>query len=200
MKRLLILIMTFGAMLFNLEAWAKYEQMEVVNVSVGDRLNMREGPNVSYPITSSLPYDAKNIRVLRWAEEYTGSSLWVKIKWHGQRGWVNSRYLKAYKKTNTQQKIFNCFGTEPFWDINIYTNKVKVNTLNGIKFTAPLLFHGRVMNSPAGTTMTNASIGNKSVVVMTEKKQCDDGMSDNIYPYQALVLINGDKAYSGCCD
>lgn len=200
MKRLWILFIALGAMLWVLEVQAKYERMEVVNVSAGDHLNMREGPNTSYRINSSLPYDAKRVRVLRWAEEYTGSSLWVKVAWKGRRGWVNSRYLQGYKRPREDRIIFNCAGTEPFWDISIYNNKVKVNTLNGIKFTAPVIFHGRAMNSPEGTTITNAVAGNRSVVVMTEKKYCNDGMSDNTYRYQTLVLINGNRAYSGCCN
>lgn len=198
MKQLLILLITLGALLL-LEAQAKPEQMDVIKVSIGDHLNMRSGPNVSYVITSSLPYNAKRVQVLRWAEEYTGSSLWVKIAWQGRQGWVNSRFLQGYDKPMTHQKLLSCVGTEPFWNIDIYKNKVTVNTLNGVNFTASVVFHGRAMNSPVGTTITNAVSAGRSAVVITEKQYCNDGMSENNYAYKTLVLINGNSAYSGCC-
>jgi uncharacterized membrane protein len=198
MNQLLILLITLGSLLL-LDAQAKPEQMDVIKVATGDHLNMRSGPNVSYAVTSSLPYNAKKVRVLRWAEEYTGNSLWVKVAWQGRQGWVNSRFLQGYDKPTSHQKLFSCVGTEPFWNVNIYKNKVTVNTLNGVKFTASVVFHGRAMNSPVGTTITNAVSVGRSVVVMTEKQHCNDGMSENNYPYRVLVLIDDSSAYSGCC-
>ncbi|MCK5813338.1 MAG: hypothetical protein KAH03_03730 [Cocleimonas sp.] len=199
MKQLLILLMILGGMFLMAKIQAKPEQMEVTKVAVGDHLNMRTGSNASYSITSRLPYNAKGIQVLRWAEEYTGSSLWVKVAWQGRQGWVNSHYLRAYNKPSIHQKLFSCIGTEPFWNMNIYANKVDVNTLDGVKFTVPVVFHGKAMNSPAGTVIINAASAQRSVVVMTEKQHCNDGMSESNYRYKARVLMDGNSAYSGCC-
>ena len=77
---------------------------------------------------------------------------------------------------------------------------VKVEVLGYSKFKARVRFKGRPMNTPAGTTIVNARSRGNSAVLMTEKQYCTDGMSDEQYGYKAILLINGNKAYSGCCN
>jgi len=187
----------------------KSERMEVINVSDGDHLNMRDGPSASYTVQSSLPHNATGIRVLKWAEEYTGNSLWVKVEWQQRRGWVNSRFLHSYKTVVTKKKttkkskkkpIFRCSGTEPFWNIKIHQYRAKVKTLNGAKFTVPITFHGEVYNTLGKSTITTAKAGRRSVMVVTDEQSCNDGMSEHQFEYKATVLINGNRTYSGCCD
>ena len=201
MKRILIVITAMLSVLIATQAQAKSTEYKVINVSYGDRLNMRKGPSVHYSVLSSLPSNAKGIRVILWAKHKTGKHYWAKIAWNDRFGWVNSYYLNASKKSSPVKRIlYRCVGTEPFWDINIYKRRVKVHTLNGVKFTAPIVYSGRPMNAPTGTTITNAVSARRSVVVMTEKKYCSDGMSSEDYAYKAIVLINGREALSGCCN
>jgi uncharacterized membrane protein len=216
MKRLLILFIMLGTLFYTFEVAAKdsrekSERMEVVNVSDGDHLNMRDGPGASYAVKSSLPHNATGIRVLQWAEEYTGNSLWVKIAWQQRRGWVNSRFLHSYKtvlpkkkKTTTKktkrQQIFRCSGTEPFWNIKIHKYRTKVKILDGARFTVPITFQGEVYNTLGKSTITTAKAGRRSVMIVTDEQSCNDGMSNHQFEYKATVLINGNQAYSGCCD
>jgi len=200
MKKIVLVIMSVLAMLFITEAQARSASYKVINVSVGDRLNIREGPSFRTTALSSMPYNARNIRVLLWAKEKTGKHYWVKIAWNDQFGWVNSYYLNAKKPKKKNQQIFRCNGTEPFWSANVYKNTMKVEVLGYSKFKAKVKFNGRPMNSPVGTRIVNARSKGHSAVLMTEKHYCSDGMSDEQYGYKAIMLVNGHQAYSGCCN
>ena len=201
MKRILLVIMSVFALFVVSEAQANSNFYKVINVSSGDHLNMREGPSFRTAAISNLPYNATGIRVLLWAKKKTGKHYWVKVAWNERFGWVNSYYLSATKKSSPVKRvIYRCAGTEPFWDARVYKKRVKVSILDGAKFNARIRFKGRPMNSPVGTTIINAHSGRQSVMLMTEKAYCSDGMSDEQYSYKVIMLVNGNRAYSGCCN
>jgi len=183
------------------EAQANSNYYKVINVSAGDHLNMREGPSFRTTAVSTMPYNATGVRVFLWAKKKTGNHYWVKVAWNDHFGWVNSYYLSATKKSSPVKRvIYRCAGTEPFWNVRVYKKRAKVNILGDPKFTARLRFNGRPMNTPTGTSVISARSGGNSMVLMTEKKYCTDGMSDEQYAYKAILFVNGNQAYSGCCN
>jgi len=199
MKRIFLLLTIILSAFISMQAQAKTSYFKVVHVGSNDFLNMRSGPSVRYPVTSMLRPDAKRIKIIRWAKKRSGRSSWAKVDWQGRRGWVNAYYLKKYV-ASSNERVFHCAGTEPFWGVDIFKNTAKVHTLSGFDFTAPIVFHGRPMNTPAGTTITSAISGNNSVVLTIEKKWCNDGMSDTHYGYKTMLLINDKEALMGCCN
>jgi hypothetical protein len=68
----------------------------VILISPGDVLNLRSGPGVLYPVTSSFAATATD--VMRSGPSSTvGGALWVEVnKPGGGTGWVNSNFLTEY--------------------------------------------------------------------------------------------------------
>lgn len=102
------------------------------------------------------------------------------------------------------RKVNSCFGTEPFWDLEI-TNKVVQFKDAGNNIMMTIL---RV--PPSGAEGTNedyiAMYQGKTIdnpnkflnVIIIGDAGCSDGMSEEKYPFFSLVL-SGKKLYRGCC-
>lgn len=67
---------------------ASAEMMEVVNVEVGDTLNIRQGPNASSADIGDIPPHAQ-VEVIG----YNLDRSWARISYQTQTGWVAARYL-----------------------------------------------------------------------------------------------------------
>jgi uncharacterized membrane protein len=112
-------------------------------------------------------------------------------------GVVNSGE-KSAKKVNT------CFGSEPFWDVEINTKVVQFKD-SGKNF---------VMTIPKPQPSTAEGSSDEYIVVYQGKtidhqnkfmniiivndENCSDGMSEEKYPFSAFVL-SGKTLYKGCC-
>ena len=64
----------------------------VVGVALDDVLNVRAQAGVQHPTTSGIPPYGTGIQVTGGGVEVSGS-LWVRIRYGENTGWVNSRYL-----------------------------------------------------------------------------------------------------------
>ena len=62
----------------------------VVDVTSWDVLNMRAGPGTRYRIVDTIPHDGSGIENLA-----AGVGNWMRVRYAGRIGWVNSRYLTA---------------------------------------------------------------------------------------------------------
>ncbi|HEX6859828.1 MAG TPA: hypothetical protein VF138_06480 [Caulobacteraceae bacterium] len=80
-------------------------------------------------------------------------------------------------------------GTEPFWGIQI-----------GEKITLQRPDHPEVVVTNAGPTVNgDVAVWNaRGLTIRLEKGVCSDGMSDNRYPYQATVTVDGGEMLKGC--
>lgn len=68
------------------------EPYAVVGVASDDRLNVRSGPGVNYPLVGSIPAHGLGVQVGQSGQE-VADALWLPV-WHqGISGWVNSHYL-----------------------------------------------------------------------------------------------------------
>jgi len=94
-----------------------------------------------------------------------------------------------------------CFGTEPFWGLDIKNDELKfqrdglVMELKGVKAGKAIgasesfiaLYQGKVVGKDRFL----------NVIIMRDN-QCSDGMSDRSYPARVHVL-SGNDLYIGCC-
>ena len=62
----------------------------VVGVTPNDVLNMRETPSPRGFVVAEIPFDAGGLRNLGCQD----SQSWCKVRYRGQEGWVNGRYLR----------------------------------------------------------------------------------------------------------
>ena len=82
---------------------------QVTNVDSWDTLNVRSGAGTGYDVVSEIPASANKIQITS-SERDVGGSTWVKVKWDGQSGWVNKRYLSVAANTtnnNMKQTYYN---------------------------------------------------------------------------------------------
>lgn len=117
---------------------------------------------------------------------------------------LTSMSIVAIAGEKSARKVNSCFGTEPFWDLEM-TNKVVQfkDAGNNIVMTIPRV-------PPSGAEGTNedyiAMYQGKTIdnpnkflnVIIIGDAGCSDGMSEEKYPFFALVL-SGKKLYRGCC-
>lgn len=90
--------------------------------------------------------------------------------------------------------IFTGTGTEPFWALYIIAEKkIVFHPSEGADIEVPF-----VPGATIGDTTTYLSgEGDHSIKVDILKKNCSDGMSELVYPYEVLLLVNKIK-YAGC--
>jgi uncharacterized membrane protein len=114
---------------------------------------------------------------------------------------------------------FECFGTEPFWDASLLSNRVivrfdeKTTTYEKPKYTPASGTGSDYVTSVIARTKLStfiAFIVNQNAMHVADKdgkstaentkyrSYCSDGMSDRAYPYSVHLIVDG-MAYTGCC-
>ncbi|HIO92216.1 MAG TPA: SH3 domain-containing protein [Leucothrix mucor] len=73
-------------------AYSNNQNYKIVNIANWDALNIRSGAGTGYRVINEIPANSSNITLTGNEKDVNGST-WVKIKWDGQIGWVNKRYL-----------------------------------------------------------------------------------------------------------
>lgn len=181
----------------------------VFKVAPDDGLNMRTQPGTGGSVVAVLPANAKGLVGLG-QEQKSGNSVWVKVAWAGQQGWVNKYYLREdvdtvdYNPAKPKpivkpEVVMQCGGTEPFWSMSVSEREMKVNIMGGAQFTVPVNMRQQSANSTTIAVVAGAR-GNASTTAFLEKvEDCSDGMSDKNYPYTVTAVLNGQKVMSGCC-
>lgn len=91
--------------------------------------------------------------------------------------------------------IFNGFGTEPFWFVHVIENsKIIFHPADGPDVEVPFV----TATMPDSITRKyNSSNSTTTMELTIVKKDCSDGMSDEIHPYKVTLLLNA-ITYSGC--
>ncbi|HPY41407.1 MAG TPA: SH3 domain-containing protein [Thiolinea sp.] len=181
----------------------------VSKVAPDDGLNMRTQPGTGGSVVAVLPANAKGLIALG-EEKQAGNSVWIKVTWAGQQGWVNKYYLREdvdtvnYNPGTTKpaakpEVVMQCGGTEPFWSMSISERDMKVNIMGGAQFTVPVNMRQQSANSTT-IAVVAGNRGSSSTTAMLEKvENCSDGMSDKNYPYTVTAVLNGQQVMSGCC-
>lgn len=171
------------------------EWYEVAHVGESDTLNVRKGAGISHEVAFELHPKARQIKIT--GTEKINGSTWANIDWHGEKGWVNHYFLQ--KQATDTRSTLACSGTEPFWSVTSTADTSKVDILGKDPFSVAVSYWGRPHNSLETTKVISASDQQHSVVLMAEQAVCDDGMSDRLYGFKVMALIDNKDSYSGCC-
>ena len=102
------LVLSFGAIA---TSFANTQGYQVINVATWDALNMRSGPGTGFDIVGSIPANTNGIALTN-EERDVGGSLWVKVIWNGQTGWVNKRFLTIAKASVNPDNVNITYGTQ----------------------------------------------------------------------------------------
>ena len=70
-----------------MEVSAQADTFRVVNVASNDFLSIRSTPNTDGKLTGKIPPDARGIARVGECKD------WCRVRYKGNDGWVNSRYL-----------------------------------------------------------------------------------------------------------
>jgi uncharacterized membrane protein len=90
-------------------------------------------------------------------------------------------------------------GTEPFWSVSV--------SRNGIVFSSPTIEQKYPYSKPMSASARPADLvqvyrlnGNPNgFLILRKDTACNDGMSDNIYPYNATLIL-GSNVFEGCAE
>ncbi len=180
---------------------------QVRDLERADRLNVRNGPGVSYRDVGDL-FPFTPITVVGFA----GGGAWAEIEWEGGTGWVSSRFIEPLNVSDLSEieipqnitgsllsaSEVQCFGTEPFWSINIMDQtQITYATPDSEPVTTFVESIGVSANDPR--VQMFSAIGFTGVV---RPQICNDGASDTSYDWALDMLVNDGfnaQLYSGCC-
>lgn len=179
----------------------------VTGVDDSDTLNVRsrigQFPTFSKaPVVGTIPPDADHVKATGVSIELNGT-LWREIRYGSVSGWVNDHFLKLSTYPTAPTNLF-CFGTEPFWGIEVNGD---TGRLTGPEF--PDAIELSLLAQRDGLGRRNLwvyylqTVDNSSVMtaLLEYTDACSDGMSDFTYAYDLylLGLRPGEGPAHGCC-
>ncbi len=169
---------------------------DVRGVASDDVLNVRAEPSGSARIVGSLPPDAQGVEVV----ERQGN--WGRVNVGDGTGWTSLRYLEIRAGSGLPQASeFACFGTEPFWSLDVAQDSSADLSLFGgtpERFAIGRLQPAAGYFEPFALTGSGAT-GALTVVLAPE--YCSDGMSDMAFGIATTVVVGGPQTriFAGCC-
>lgn len=174
----------------------------VVNVASDDVLNIRIEPDHQSEIIGTLAHDATQIEVV--AKD--GSGLWGLVNSFEASGWIRLSFLEVPKqpKWHEFQVSLSCFGTEPFWDFEVYVGATEARYRDlDMKLTKyDVTWTSGIAARPGGVIGLGAGDLTQGFSAVIENQMCHDGMSDreNALRLRLFIYENG-EAYGldGCC-
>jgi len=173
----------------------------VVDVAAGDKLNVREQPDVEAPVIGAFAPHADDIVITGSIMEVEGSQWWEVgfVDGYLDRGWVNGRFLEPVDdQARDSDYPLQCSGTEPFWSLAldegqaIYSSPdAEEQSMSASRWREA---SGRI-DSFAVQLERDGQIGYASIWQDT----CSDGMSDIRYPFGTIVIMPEGEVLAGCC-
>lgn len=171
---------------------------DVTGVASDDVLNIRRDPNARSEIIGALSHLATGVEVIRLND--TGR--WGLINADGGPGWVSMRYLTRDGRHDTFPAPAYCFGTEPFWSLELdRAGLVNFTPMDG----APVMMNTQARMNAAGRPdrfglVAGGTDGTLHATIA--RASCNDGMSDIEYGLSIDALLRnagGYQFWSGCC-
>ncbi|MEM7670840.1 MAG: SH3 domain-containing protein [Pseudomonadota bacterium] len=204
----------FALWLIAMPVWATQDGWpalyNVSGVAVDDVLNVRAAPDVTSEIIGSLDPDAADVEVIRpdpalaWGLVNTGEGT----------GWVSLAFLARQPGQWEEQVpvVHQCFGTEPFWSLDIEGPAVLLNTPEGPPeaglVAEQLVADGRRDRFVSRGTLLSSEAGALDLALHLRTQACGDGMSDRAYGIAADLLVTDPddsdgtrpaRLRAGCC-
>jgi uncharacterized membrane protein len=173
----------------------------VVGVAPDDTLNVREQPDPTSERVTTIAPDATDIAVTGIRIEAGGSVWWLIADADRREGWVNARYLTPMStdaELETDYPLL-CAGTEPFWSLDVRGEKAELNLPEG----EPATWTATILPGPGAPPhrMVRLEAGGRTghLAAFRTQQFCSDGMSDQLYPFEALLAGPDDEVRYGCC-
>jgi uncharacterized membrane protein len=171
---------------------------DVTGVASNDVLNVRAGPGGSHEKIGALSHDAKNVEIVALSE----SGTWGQTNVGEGSGWVSMRYLAAVPEDDYALSwSLSCFGTEPFWNLNVIQGQSAVfDSPEGTQTFGAGLVQG-ASGRPDRFWLRGGS-SNTEFTSVIRKQTCSDGMSDRMFGLDIDLLVTGGGdvvLLSGCC-
>lgn len=97
----------------------------------------------------------------------------------------------------------SCIGTEPFWDMTIAGGQATMSQPEGGPFlwtaSPGMSAQGRWDMWVIQLSDPQASPDAPGFAGLQYTGQCSDGMSDNIFPFEVIMLLPDGRVLGGCC-
>jgi uncharacterized membrane protein len=206
------------ALVFTLLSWPALAQNiypalhDVTGVVADDVLNIRTAPSAGSQIIGAFAPFETGIEVIGLSED----GRWGRVNAGERAGWTAMRFLArqpgqtsadwATAPDRIAPRVFECFGTEPFWTLVLFP---------GGTLDYAALGHGDGTAHPGGyeALVTSASSGKRAFSGWLETEPmsftgivgteiCSDGMSDQLYGFSIDLLVSGSSGTqldAGCC-
>ena len=177
---------------------------DVYGIAYDDVLNVREEPDASTPIITELPFNARNVEVVRLSDD----ARWGLVNAMETSGWVAMRYLVPVPGDGWAHPgaKLACGGTEPFWDLSINGTNPGQAVFGAMAmeetFTYALRWQSRQVARLDNVIGIGGSgpYGDFSAVI--RRDACHDGMSDRNFGLLIDLFLHNDteaSGYEGCC-
>ena len=200
------LLLSFAAMATNAETALIPSRdlpalFDVRDVASDDVLNVRARPDPRSSIIATLAPNAKGVEIVGMDE----SGKWGMIGLPEATGWVSMRYLALQPGQDPQAlpRPLTCYGTEPFWTLDIASNgHASFSMLGGDEAGLSLQWSDISANRGAsayGALFASDGLDAHAVIL---RELCNDGMSDRTYGLAIDAILSdsaGWRLISGCC-
>lgn len=165
---------------------------EVTNVSANDTLNIRAEPTTASRVVGALAANATGIEVVDRSED----GLWGQINHGESTGWVSLRYLSKADTATWPPQSLTCFGTEPFWTLEIGGQTATFDRPGGSTQS-----HQISGFTASGNRVDRFGFAGPTLSATVAAQSCSDGMSDRNFGLSIEVLQTTGQPmqYSGCC-
>ncbi|MFB2936374.1 COG3650 family protein [Aerosakkonemataceae cyanobacterium BLCC-F154] len=101
-------------------------------------------------------------------------------------------------QTPARGESFIVNGTEPFWNVTVNRNGIVYSSPEVSKRNYPYVTPMKAEGRPADLVRVYQLRGQPNGTLIIKKAEsCSDGMSDNIYPYEATLIL-GNRVLEGC--
>ena len=119
----------------------------------------------------------------------------------GNRSYANNNILgKNFLISQTPARVetFTANGTEPFWSVTVNRNGIVYSSPETSKRTYPYVAPIKAEGRPIDVVRVYRLNGQPNGTLIIKKvDSCSDGMSDNVYPYEATLIL-GNRVMEGC--
>ncbi|MEL6168935.1 MAG: SH3 domain-containing protein [Pseudomonadota bacterium] len=189
-----LLLLATSALAADLDSPALFA---VTNVETGDVLNIRAAPDASSQILDGLQPGA-TVEVTAMGAE----GRWGRVNTDETSGWASLKYLERLPgaETGLGYPVTECFGTEPFWSLDLASDVPVFQILGEDEVTLTVRREVRGQGRPDRQAIIfDLTEGTGVLVVAT--RTCSDGMSDRAYGLGGDLVLGGPSArmLSGCC-
>lgn len=173
---------------------------DVTGVAGNDVLNMRQDAGASHPITATLAPNARGIEVVQLSKD----GRWGLVGNGESSGWASMRYLARQSGQGGYDlpRPLSCFGTEPFWNLQLGQFGNDLDVLGEIQQTFATTWEGAPGNRGPYTYGVVLEEGSSNVHAVITRNLCDDGMSDRLYGFDVYAILSGGwgtRMVTGCC-